>query len=162
MILYTAIFVIALKLIEVHRIEGVCARSLIRAWHKLHVERLITHDFTDLLAPRHTANTDVYYAAIRHDDVRAIAIVSPYLKKNKTDRNVSLFQVTGMSHAPDEVETACSLIAEIVLTKKASLVIEKLPARWRYEASFVSEDAIKTTENVGDDKPDDVRDDNVL
>lgn len=124
--------VLALQIIEVRHIEGVCARSLIRAWHKLHVERLVTHDFTDLLAPRHATN-DKYYAAIRHDDVRAIAITTCEKKE---------FKVVGVAHAPDEVETACTLISELVVKEMVTLV-EKLPARWRYEAAFAREDTSK-------------------
>ena len=127
--------VLGLNVIEVTRIEGVCARSLIRAWHKLHVERLVTHDFTDLLAPRHAIN-DNYYAAVRRDDVRAILITTPR-RENQTE-----FQVVGVAHAPGEIESACSLISELATTEMVTLV-EKLPARWKYEATFAREDASK-------------------
>lgn len=113
---------LSLKQISVTRPEDLSARSIIRVWHHLHVERLVTHDFTQLLAP--TSEKRIYHAAVCHDDIRAIS-VAKIIKDNG-------LQMIGIAYAPGEDETASALIAELA----DSVDTKNMPARWRYEAAF--------------------------
>ena len=112
------------RVVEFMRLSTLPARSLIRAWHHLHVEKLITHDFTQLLAPN--AEVCVYHAAIRHDDIRAIAV----------EQNSELM---GVAYAPGNEECACALVAQLALSLTPK---NSLPTRWKYETVFAREEAV--------------------
>lgn len=116
------------RLVALMRLSAPPARSLIRAWHELHLQKLVTHDFTQLLAP--TSETRVYHAAIRHDEIRAIGVER---KLNGTS------ELLGVAYAPNDDECASALVAELA----TSLLPENnLPCRWKYESVFVREDAV--------------------
>jgi hypothetical protein len=51
-------------------IDKITAKTTIRLWHELHISMSLTHDFSEMLSPDGSA---CYFAAIRHDDIRAIA-----------------------------------------------------------------------------------------
>lgn len=55
---------------QLKKINTVTAKTTIRLWHELHVEKKVTHDFLPLLAPR---KDHLYFAAVRYDEIRAIA-----------------------------------------------------------------------------------------
>lgn len=135
-LLITSAWSFTLKHIEITQIDGLSARSLIRAWHKLHVERRILHDFTELLAPRHGSDTDIYYGAVRHDDIRAIAI-------GQSNDDKTVLDIIGVAHGPGEIDSACALISDLICVSSTSLRTEKLPARWKYEALFARANASK-------------------
>jgi hypothetical protein len=116
--------------IDVQPIEHVSARALIRAWHRLHTALRIPHDYTQMLAPRPTPQSDVYHAAIYHDDVRAIAIAKCV---NETST------IVGVAYAPEQLDAAGALVAE--LAQRADVVVaSELQPRWRCEAAYYAQD----------------------
>ena len=55
----------------IQNIDTVTAKTTIRLWHEIHVCKKITHDFTNLLS---TEVNGYYIAAVRYNEIRAIAI----------------------------------------------------------------------------------------
>jgi len=53
------------------RIDPVSARTVVRAWHDVHVSRSIPHDFEHALGPAWAGFASV--AAVRHGEARAVA-----------------------------------------------------------------------------------------
>ena len=110
------------QLLEVERmrIEGTSARTIIRCWHRLHVERLKTHSFADLLAPHEADSRREYHGAVRLDEVRAIAVVEEQ-------------RVVGVAHGFDELAAASALV---VALKRGGADLSAADARWQCEAMF--------------------------
>lgn len=84
---------------NLHVIDRMCAKTTIRLWHDLYVEKQIAHDFADLLAPEKEA---LYIGVTRHDEVRAIA--------SCRRKNVKTVEIHAIAHAPVQPEAAVALI----------------------------------------------------
>lgn len=112
--------------IDVRKIDGSCARSLIRAWNQIHVEKLKLHDFIPLLAPDARCETWTYKGAIRHDDVKSIAVVD--------DSDA----VVGIAYNVDSLAVASALAVHLTLE---GFDMSSVAPRWQLEANMVREDS---------------------
>lgn len=86
-------------------LDTACAQTTIRLWHELHVARNVAHDFTGLLSPSSSAST-AYYGALKHDEIRAIALC------NATPPSVVC--IRGVAHAPNQPDAGQALLALLV------------------------------------------------
>lgn len=105
--------------IEMRDIDGTCARSIIRAWHRLHVERLKLHDFVPLIVPHADDALRVYRCAVRYDEIRAIAVLQDE-------------KLVGVAYDVAELPAASALVAQLAPHIDAS----DAEPRWQCEASF--------------------------
>ena len=75
------------------------AHTIVRLWHETHVARHVAHDFTAMVAPR---AAHFFVAAVRHDEVRAVA---------SCDRDPARrLRVQGIAHPPHEYEGAAAML----------------------------------------------------
>lgn len=111
--------------IDTKNVDGACARSLIRVWHQLHVEKLKIHDFIPLIAPDARCESWTYRGAIRHDDVKSIAVVD--------DASV----VVGIAYNLDSLAVASALAAHLALE---GCDMSRVAPRWQLEANMVRDD----------------------
>lgn len=111
------------------------AKTIVRLWHELHIERRLMHDFSGMLAPKRDAT---YVGVAMHDDVRAIA------ECNTVD---SVIYVSGIAHAPQNPDAA-RILLEMIHDTGGRFDFGRLQnqPRWLLEATFVSTVPLTTTE----------------
>lgn len=115
---------------RIKMIEPSSAKTIIRLWHELHVEKHIAHDFTNMLSPK-IDKKEFYVAASRHGDIKAIAHCS---RQNCT--NASVKQI---AHGPNQLDGPIILL-EITEKKHnkiyytIDLDVLKSQNRWYLEA----------------------------
>lgn len=106
---------------NLRRVDPLTARTTLRLWHELHVAKSITHDFEDLLAPR---GDEFYMAAVRHDEIRALAQCL----------GEDAVRVRALAHPPEQLEGPRVLL-DLLRDSNATLEwasLKKQP-RWYYE-----------------------------
>lgn len=106
--------------IETKPVGCEAGKTLIRCWHRLHVEKLRTHDFIPLIAPHVDDEARTYQAAVRHDEIKALAVL-------KDERFV------GIAYDVDGLPAACALVASLA---QENVDMRDAGDRWKIEASF--------------------------
>jgi hypothetical protein len=108
------------------QIDRLTAKTTIRLWHELHVEKKVAHDFLDLLAP---CNDHMYFAAVRYDEIRGIARC---VFKNE------ILTVQKFAYPPEEHYAIHSLL---LLLNDDSVAVDwkvlQSQPRWYYEKLFM-------------------------
>lgn len=116
---------------QMHSLDVVHAKTIIRLWHELHVERQVAHDFSAMLAPKRHVS---YIGVANHDDIRAIAEC-----RLSTDRSVCV----SIAHAPDQPDAARVLLGMI---EESDVRFDygqlRSQPRWMLEALFVSRNSL--------------------
>lgn len=114
-----------------HSLDVVHAKTIIRLWHELHVERHVAHDFSAMLAPKQQAS---YIGVANHDDMRAIA------ECRSSDDCVLCVSVAHAPNQPDAARVLLKMIAESdVLFDFGRLSAQP---QWMLEATFLSSDSL--------------------
>ena len=80
---------------KIKMLEPSSAKTIIRLWHELHVEKHIAHDFTNMLSPK-LDKKEFYIAASRHGDIKAIA--------HCTRQNCTNASVKQIAHSPNQLD----------------------------------------------------------
>ena len=109
--------------IELTAVERTAGKTLIRCWHKLHVERLKTHDFIPLIAPHVDDDARSYRGAVRHDELKAIAVLQDDC-------------FVGVAYDLDGLPSASALVAALAQER---VDMSGAGDRWRCEAWFVKD-----------------------
>ena len=113
------------------QIDKVTAKTTIRLWHELHVEKKIAHDFLDLLAP---SNNHLYFAAVRYDEIRGIA------RCVSKDEIITLQK---FAYPPEEYHAIHSLL---LLLKDDSFAVDwkflQSQPRWYYDRLFIDANVV--------------------
>ena len=107
-------------------IEPYCAKTTIRLWHELHVEKKISHDFVSMVSP--SINKDVYFAAILYNDIRAIA------ECERSSPNC--LQIKNIAHAPNQLD-ACQILVYLMSSDNIYMLNKNQP-RWYLESLYLS------------------------
>ena len=110
--------------VELTPLDPLAARTIIRCWHRHHVEKLRTHSFTDVIAPEASTPSHTYCAAVRHDEVRAIAVLRDDC-------------VVGIAHGPDDIATGSALVVALAQERRG-VDFSNLDPRWRLEANYLA------------------------
>tara|TARA_B100001063_G_C16552146_1_gene446590 strand:+ start:215 stop:613 length:399 start_codon:yes stop_codon:yes gene_type:complete len=112
---------------SMNALEKSYAKTIVRLWHELHVEKGLVHDFSSMLAPNQDAT---YIGVAMHDDVRAIA------ECRTLD---AITRVSSIAHAPNNPDAARILLEMINETvgHVDYTPLQNQP-RWLLEATFVS------------------------
>ena len=103
------------------KVECTAAKSLVRCWHRAHVAELRAHDFIPLIAPHVDDEVRRYRGAVRHDELKAIAVL-------QDDRLV------GVAYDVDGLPSACALVAALA---QEQIDMRGASDRWLCEAAFV-------------------------
>jgi hypothetical protein len=106
--------------IETKPVDCAAGKTLIRCWHRLHVDQLKTHDFIPLIAPHVDDELRTFHAAVRHDEIKALAVL-------KKDRFV------GVAYDVDGMPAACALVSALA---QENVDMCDAGDRWKIEASF--------------------------
>lgn len=109
--------------IQMKKVECTAAKTLVRCWHKSHVNELKTHDFIPLIAPHVDDEVRSYRGAVRHDELKAIAVL-------QDDRLV------GVAYDLDGLPSACALVAALAHER---VDMSEANYRWQCEAAFARE-----------------------
>lgn len=107
--------------IEIQHVECTAAKTLLRCWHRAHVAELRAHDFVPLIAPHADDAARSYRAAVRHDELKAIAVL-------QDDRLV------GVAYDVDGLASASALVAALA---QEQIDMRGASDRWLCEAAFV-------------------------
>ena len=92
-----------------------CAKTTIRLWHTVFVQRQVAHDFHELLSPHLPGK---FVAVVQHDEIRAIG----YLRNN------TLRQV---AYSPDHDWAAPNLIENVMERKELTIDYKSLRSQKR-------------------------------
>lgn len=93
-------------------VDAITAKTTVRLWHQLHAARRQAHDFTPLLSPQ---TRDAYLAAVRYDEVRAVAACSWsaarfFAPTSTLDDDVDDLAVECVACHPDHPEAMAHLV----------------------------------------------------
>ena len=118
-----------------HHISPINAKTTIRLWHELHVEKKIPHDFQDMVYP---LGNSLYLGVVKNDEIRAIA--------QCRRKNLNSISVSRIAHAPEQLDAVIALIN--LLHECRALpdwqIIQR-QHRWYYEELYLlSEETDKT------------------
>lgn len=113
--------------ITISRINFVTARTTLRLWHDLHVEKKIAHDFDDIFDPNHCKKS-VFVAAIMNDEIKAI------VQCNRNDDSDILMR--RMAHAPHHEVAGDALIQLLVNHISIEYAMSKTQPRWFLAYNF--------------------------
>ena len=114
---------IGLTQIQMKKVACIEAKTLVRCWHKLHVNELKAHDFIPLIAPHVDDEVRSYRGAVRHDELKAIAVL-------QDDHFV------GVAYDLDGLPSACALVAALAHER---VDMSDAGYRWQCEAAFARE-----------------------
>ena len=93
--------------VNVKHIDYVTARTTMRLWHDIHVERQIEHDFQDMFDPRQARRKGSFFvAAVGNDEIKAIV--------QCTRRGVSHLAMRRIAHAIDHEGAAEALVKMMI------------------------------------------------
>ena len=105
---------------QFQHIDKVSARTTIRLWHEMHILRKIPHDFISLFEPNIEG---LYVAAVRHGEIKSIALCSSI--------DTRILTICNIAHAPEEFYAACKLI-ELANTRGIKSDWNKLKSQPRW------------------------------
>lgn len=93
-------------------LDATSAKTTVRLWHQLYKARRQAHDFTPLLSPQ---TRDAYLAAVRYDEIRAIAACSvpddpPPDSADDNDDDHPLLRLECVAAHPDHPNAVAELV----------------------------------------------------
>jgi hypothetical protein len=131
--MFLKLFFICLQVASGYKIQfldKISARTTVRLWHDLYVEKKKSHDFLDLLRPQ--KEQVLYIGAIRLDEIKAIA--------SCRRQNLTQLQLIHIAHAPEEEEAAILLMKQLCKSRDfVDFKSIRKQTRWFYEALYLNE-----------------------
>lgn len=120
------LFVYFISAWSLKHIDLVTAKTTVRLWHELHVSQKKEHDFQALVSPH---NDGIYFAAIRHDEIKSIA----FCKR----ADLTSLQVTMIAHPPEHLNAPVHLLTLLRDNKiVSSNNLRVSQPKWYYESMF--------------------------
>lgn len=107
-------------------LDRTCAKTTIRLWHELHVEKKIPHDFVSMVSPEQKG---FYLGAVKHEEIRAIALCER--------TGLCTIHIESIANAPQQHDAPHELM-KMLRTMNTYSNLKKLRSqpRWYYEDLF--------------------------